>query len=137
MSHRPRKHKKRFPCGHRGFGRYCHRCADRQQQRQRQQRQRQQQRQQWQQTFAADPIDLTRLPKKIVLQARRILAGLAQGKGFWTFLGKRFGFDRHLIRIPITRRYRLLCRQVDDKIVPIRLLSHEEYNRVANNKTAL
>jgi len=137
MSYRPRKHKKRFRCGHRGFGQYCHCCADRQKKRQTQQRQRRQQRQQWQQTFANDPIDLTRLPKKIVLKARSILSALSQGQGFWTVLGKRLSFNRQLIRIPVTYRYRLLCRTVGDKVVPLKLLSHEAYNRVARNKTGL
>lgn len=28
MSHKQRVHKKKFECGHKGLGKYCHRCED-------------------------------------------------------------------------------------------------------------
>ena len=137
MSRRSRKHKKRFACGHRGFGQYCHCCADRRRLREAKQQQRSCQRQQWKATFAHDPIDLRRLPKAIVLKARQILAALSQGEGFWKFAGKRLSFDRSLIRIPVTYRYRLLCRLRGNDMTPLQVLSHEAYNRVARNRTRL
>lgn len=35
---------------------------------------------------------------------------------------------RDVIRIPVTRRYRLLCRDDGDQIVPVKVISHEDYN---------
>ncbi len=90
--------------------------------------------QQWQQRFAADPIDLTHLPKPIVLKTRQILAALEQGVSPAQLQGRRFSFDRTLLRIPVGYRYRLLCRWYCDRIVPLQVLSHEAYNAVARNK---
>lgn len=90
--------------------------------------------QQWQQTFAADPIDLTHLPKPVVLKTRQILAALKQGVPPAQLQGKRFSFDRTLLRIPVGYRYRLLCRWYCDRIVPLQVLTHEAYNAVARNK---
>lgn len=90
--------------------------------------------QQWQQSFAADPIDLTHLPKPIVIKTREILAALAQGVPPAQLQGRRFGFDRTLLRIPVGYRYRLLCRWYCDRIVPLQVLTHEAYNAVARNK---
>lgn len=54
MSHRSRKHKKRFNCGHRGYGQYCHCCAERVAHKQKRSSQRRRQREQWQDLFADD-----------------------------------------------------------------------------------
>lgn len=89
---------------------------------------------QWTQTFAADPIDLAHLPKPVVLKTREILAALEQGVPPSQLQGKRFSFDRTLLRIPVGYRYRLLCRWYCDRIVPLQVLTHEAYNAVARNK---
>ena len=93
--------------------------------------------QQWQQSFAADPIDLTHLPKPIVIKTCQILAALDQGVPPAQLQGKRFSFDRTLLRFPVTYRYRLLCRWYTDRIIPLQVLSHEAYNAVARNKKRL
>ena len=93
--------------------------------------------QQWQQSFAADPIDLTHLPKPIVIKTRQILVALDQGVPPAQLQGKRFSFDRTLLRFPVTYRYRLLCRWYVDRIIPLQVLSHEVYNAVARNKKRL
>lgn len=93
--------------------------------------------QQWQQSFAADPIDLNHLPKPIVIKTRQILAALDQGVPPAQLQGKRFSFDRTLLRFPVTYRYRLLCRWYADRIIPLQVLSHEAYNAVARNKKRL
>lgn len=137
MSRRSRKHRKHFACSHRGFGKFCHRCADEEKKRQivtitkeALQQEKQLLRQLWIQSFSDDCIDLTHLPKKIVLRARHILKKLEQGTGFWELGGKRLSFDRSLIRIPVTYRYRLVGRLVDHNFVPIKVVSHETYNRI-------
>jgi hypothetical protein len=90
--------------------------------------------QQWQASFAQDPIDLTHLPKPIVLKTRKILAALEQGMAPSQLQGKRLSFDRTLLRIPVTYRYRLLCRWYSNQVIPLQVLSHEAYNAIARNK---
>lgn len=153
---RRRRHRKRFDCGHRGLGQYCHRCAAVAVQPpllpksrsialpkkssfplQTATEQKQADRFAWQQQFDQDPVDLTHLPRAIVIKARRVLADLAAGISLQQLRGKRFSFDRTLIRIPVTYRYRLLCRQDHTKIRPLRVLSHEPYNPIARHKIRL
>jgi hypothetical protein len=128
MSHRSRKHKKRFACGHRGYGRYCHRCAERVARKQKRFSQQRQQREQWQALFAGDAIELSHLPKSIVKKARTVLSALQQGTHYWQLSGKRLEMMHDVIRIPVTRRYRLLCQDDGDQIVPVKVISHEDYN---------
>lgn len=137
MSRRSRKHRKRFACGHRGFGRYCHCCADRAARKQKALSQRQRKREEWQMTFAEDAIDLRKLPKAIVKKARNVLSALKQGTNYWQLSGKRLEMMRNVIRIPITRRYRLLCHDEDDQITPIKVISHEDYNPLSRNPKRL
>ena len=139
MSRRSRKHRKRFSCGHRGFGQYCHRCAQQQRlteqltdSRHKRLQQRQQQKLAWQQTFEDDAVDLRRLPKPVILKAREILSQLANGTPYWQLAGRRLQSARWIIRIPVTRRYRLLCRDDGDGPMPIRVVSHEDYNLLVN-----
>ena len=135
MSHRPRLHKKYFPsCGHRGFGTYCHRCSDIAHRKQTIAQESHILRSQWLETYDHDPIDLTHLPKPIVLRARKILEKLAQGKEYYKLQGKRLlGIDRDLIRIPVTRRYRLLIQDIgNNSFQSLKVLSHEAYNTIAH-----
>ncbi|MBW4470423.1 MAG: hypothetical protein KME45_08440 [Stenomitos rutilans HA7619-LM2] len=104
---------------------------------QRDDEQKRQHRQQWQQAFAHDSVDLTGLPTHIVLKARKILQELSAGKGYYQFQGKRFRFDRTLISIPVTYSYRLLCREQKDGLLPLKVLSHEQYNAIARNRVAI
>lgn len=154
MVRRSRRQQKRFRCGHRGFGRFCHRCirsshqpspepttlvATPQSQIARRWKTTKQAiaKRQWQQSFTHDPIDLTHLPKPIVIKTRRILASLNQGMAPGQLQGKRFNFDRTLLRIPVSYRYRLLCRWQAGKIIPLQVLTHEAYNAIARNKKRL
>ena len=113
-----------FACGHKGYGQACHRCL--------QERlvleQRQQQKQQWENSFAQDPIDLTSLPAHVVVKARVIIAGLQSQKNYREFGGKRLRHNRVIVSIPVTRNYRLLCRDCGSFLLPQEVLSHEDYN---------
>lgn len=147
MSHRPRRHRKRFACGHRGFGQYCHCCsvghrpvtkdhrqqwqAQKQLHKQRQHQAKALKRQQWRSTFADDPIDLKFLPPHVTLKARQVLEALEQGTGYWEVAGKRLKGMRQVIRIPVTRRYRLLCHDNGRSLQPLQVMSHEDYNAIA------
>lgn len=158
MVRQSHKRRKRFACGHLGFGQWCHRCAaskrhtqpkppitvDWQQSKTslsrswtvRSQKTARQKaaRQQWKQQFQYDPIPLEHLPKPIVVKTRLLLTALVQGRSPGALQGKRFNFDRTLVRIPITYRYRLLCRWQKDGITPLGVMSHEAYNAIARHK---
>jgi DNA mismatch repair ATPase MutS len=134
MSHRSRRYRKLFPsCGHKGFGKYCHRCSDLSHRKQAIALESKLQHSQWIESYSHDSIDLTHLPKPIVLRARQLLEHLAQGTEYYKLQGKRLlGTDRNLIRIPVTRRYRLLVQDVGNNTFQSRkVLSHEAYNAIA------
>ena len=118
------RRKKKFPCGHRGYGQICHRCA----QKQADWEEKRQQKNEWEASFALDPIDLRELPKNVVIKARQIIHGLQSQKNYREFHGKRLRHDRFVISIPVTRNYRLLCRDCGNFLTPEAVISHEDYN---------
>ena len=89
---------------------------------------RQQQRQEWKASFDNDPIDLRSLPKRVVIKSREIIERLQQSQDYRQFRGKRLRHDRQIISIPVTRDYRLLCRQENGGILPEAVVSHQDYN---------
>ncbi|MGF1496969.1 MAG: hypothetical protein ACFB8W_09130 [Elainellaceae cyanobacterium] len=87
MVRRRHRRRKRFACGHSGFGRWCHRCAVPQRRspanpqpstappsrtatRARTAARQQAAKRRWQRRFLHDPIPLTLQPKPIVLKTR-------------------------------------------------------------------
>jgi len=58
----------------------------------------------------------------IVIKTRQILNALAQGVAPGELKGRRFNFDRTLLRIPVSYRYRLLCRWQAEQIVPLQVI---------------
>ncbi|NES20992.1 MAG: hypothetical protein F6K41_19185 [Symploca sp. SIO3E6] len=119
----PRR-RKTFPCGHKGYGQTCHRC----QQQDRVREEKKQQKQEWESTFAEDPIDLSSLPRPVVVKAREIIAGLERQKNYREYNGKRLRHNRYIISIPVTRNYRMLCKAQGSHYIPQAVLSHEDYN---------
>ncbi len=125
------KHRKTFPCGHRGFGQTCQHCRQIEQQRQQLEvfkAKQHQAKQAWKASFQDDPIDLRGLPAHIVQKARQVLTALANGSDYRQFRGKRLHYDRAVVSIPLNYDYRLLCEELEGKLVPRRVMSHEEYN---------
>ena len=118
------RRKKKFPCGHKGYGQVCHHCA----QLDAAWEERKRQKNAWEATFSQDPIDLRELPKNVVLKAREILQGLQNQRNYRDFHGKRLRHDRFIISIPVTRNYRLICRDHGNLLVPEAVISHEDYN---------
>jgi hypothetical protein len=134
MSRRRRRYRKRFECGHRGFGRFCHCCADGKKKREKMVLGQRQKRVRVQQVESNDAIDLRHLPRAAMEKARRVLGMLEEGAN-WMGLGEKlFHFDRSLMRIPVGYRYRLLCRRDQSGITPLAVMTHEAYNPVARNK---
>ena len=118
------RRKKKFPCGHKGYGQVCHRCAQKQADRE----EKRKQKSQWEESFVADPINLRELPKNVVIKARTIIRGLETTKNYRDFHGKRLRHDRFIISIPVTRNYRLLCQDSGNLLTPKEVISHEDYN---------
>ncbi|MBF2056847.1 MAG: hypothetical protein IGQ45_06415 [Cyanobacterium sp. T60_A2020_053] len=118
------RRKKKFSCGHSGYGSVCHRCD----QTQSFQEERRKEKNAWQETFYYDSIDLTSLPKNVVLKARDIINKLQNQTSYTCFRGKRLRHDRFIISIPVTRNYRLICRDHGSMVVPEAVVSHEDYN---------
>ncbi len=118
------RRKKSFSCGHKGFGQICHRCA----QEQAEFNEHKRVKQEWEQTFTLDPIDLRTLPKNVVLKARNIIQSLQNEYNYRNFHGKRLRHDRLIVSIPVTRNYRLICRDLGSFLMPEQIVSHEDYN---------
>ena len=126
----PRR-KKTFPCGHTGYGQVCRRCLQEKQIREAESAtavRKRQEKEAWESTFASDPIDLRSLPAHVVLKARRIIEALQKQQNYRDFGGKRLRHDRCVISIPITRNYRMICRDSGSILIPQEVLSHEAYN---------
>ena len=115
---------KKFPCGHRGRGQYCHACKAAEDRHRREQVAREAHRQ----AFVADAVDLRGFPAQVVARAREILAAVAGGTSYLTFKGHRMQYDRTVISVPVGHHHRLLFRETRHGLEPVRLLSHETYN---------
>jgi hypothetical protein len=118
------RRKKKFSCGHKGSGQICHHCA----QQQADLNKKRQHKLEWEATFAEDPIDLRNLPKNVVIKSRRIIRQLQRQSDYRQFHGKRLRHDRFVISIPVTRNYRLICRDCGNLLIPEAVISHEDYN---------
>lgn len=118
------RRKKKFPCGHKGYGQICHRCA----QTSTDWEIKKQNKNEWEDTFTQDPIDLRELPKNVVVKARAIIDGLQERQNYRDFRGKRMRHNRFVISIPVTRNYRLICRDHGNFLAPEAVISHEDYN---------
>lgn len=70
------------------------------------------------------------LPKAVARKARRILRAMDDGTPYTALHGKRLAAmgQRHIISIPLGRRWRLICNATATGIHPIEAISHETYN---------
>lgn len=128
--------RKRFACGHSGFGGFCHRCAQGSTQGHVRTNGRQRKPQTTQKVtdhLECLGIDLRILPHvSLRKKARNALLGIVRdGKPYPIFGGKRMLHNRHIISVPIGRNWRLLLEEQEDKRKTVlSILSHESYNRV-------
>lgn len=120
------KRKKLFSCGHYGKGQYCHRCRQEEEKRQ----QRKQYKQEWMQRKSRCPVSLQGIDRKTADKAMNIIHDLQSGTPYYMLNGKRLSSRgvRHIIRVPVGRNYRLICRDMDGKLEFLELLSHETYS---------
>lgn len=94
-----------FLCGHRGRGKFCHRCQQEAEIRARVAAQRaavHTKKQQWAQLFDHDLIDLRVLPRpELVTKARRIVREIHETNDYRLYKGKRLNHDRSVISVPL------------------------------------
>jgi hypothetical protein len=129
------KQRQSFPCGHRGFGQFCHTCALQKQEKQRQDAARKAQRDDHaarEALFADDPIDLSGLPRpNLIEQARHSITTLANGQNYRDLNGKQLVKLPNYISIPLGYRHRIIFKQAaDGRFTPHGVYSHETYNGV-------
>ncbi|MGL5061886.1 MAG: DUF7682 family zinc-binding protein [Microcoleus sp.] len=125
------KRKTLFQCGHKGYGKTCHRCTQElaaQQQYVQALAEKKSKKQEKEASFDRDLIDLRGLPDRVVIKARAIIAALGENKNYRDFGGKRLRHNRFIVSIPIGRHYRLLCEDCGTFLIPQKVLSHEDYN---------
>lgn len=119
------KRKKVFPCGCRGFGSYCHRCAQEKAKAQ----QKATVKTYYEKLQDECGIDFADIPREVIDRTADIVYSLRRGADYTAFKGKRLNYDRGVVSIPVGRSYRLVCITEDGCVVPKELLSHEEYNK--------
>ncbi len=125
------KRKTLFSCGHKGYGKACHRCTQEfvaNQHCVQLLAEKQTKKQEKEASFARDIINLRGLPDYVVTKARAIIAALGENKNYRDFGGKRLRHNRLIISIPLGRHYRMLCKDCGTFLIPHKVLSHEDYN---------
>lgn len=127
-------HHKHFPCGHRGLGRYCHRCKAHEQHQAKLVAARRAKAED-SRYISADgrfTVLLDAIPHPtLISKARDILTRIIDhGEAYTTFGGKRMHTSRDIISVPIGYRFRLILQERSNgEKIPIDILSHEDYNQ--------
>ncbi len=120
--------RKTFVCGHKGFGAFCHRCAEAERARQAGLQARKAAREAERAQAAADPVDLAHIHREDLRRVRAVLARMGAGARLHELGGKRLQQRREVISIPVGRGIRILCREEGNMLCPIEVLTHEDYN---------
>ncbi|MDQ7015079.1 MAG: hypothetical protein Q9N68_01750 [Gammaproteobacteria bacterium] len=120
--------KKTFPCGHKGKGKFCHRC-EQEHKAQELKLMEKERNEEWQYLFNKDEINLRKLPNKtLVNKARNIISSINSGDSYTKFKGKRMRYNRDVISIPLNHDFRVIYHDCSSGLKLQSLLSHEEYN---------
>ena len=118
--------KKLFPCGHRGKGKFCHRCKEEGHLKLESRRIKEE----WKETLSRAPVQLNDLPRDVAEKSLMVIQGIETGKSHIEFKGKRLVAmgKRGVISIPIARKYRMVCTDKGGMLKYIEVISHEIYN---------
>jgi len=120
--------RKRFPCGHVGKGQYCHFCDDRRKAREKEWLARKAEKDAVAQAIDVG-LDMSGIPEQVAMKAAGIVRSIKSGTSYTEFRGKRLvEWDRNMIAVPVGWSHRLLCRDEGGRVVPVEVMSHEEYN---------
>ena len=80
--------------------------------------------------FQSRNISVRHVPKNILGKARAVIEKLEKGQPYWQLHGKRLVTNRNKISIPVGQHWRILADDVDGKVCPRAVLSHQTYNKV-------
>lgn len=118
---------RQWPCGQKGNGRYCLRCAQERARREREQAGKSA----WHARLANAPVALEHLPQHVAERVLAIIERLECGAGYWEFKGKRLRAmgARQIVSIPVGWSYRLICREQAGRLEYLEVLTHETYNQ--------
>ena len=118
--------RKLFSCGHRGRGKFCHRCDVAE----KAAAQRQREVEHLAARVSEAPVPLSGLPPQVVEKALKLFEQLKAGTPYAEFRGKRLVtiHQREVISVPLGRRYRMICREEIDLLTFLEVISHETYN---------
>ncbi len=120
--------KKTFPCGHKGKGKYCHRC-EQENKRSEIEKSSKEADDQWKKLFETDPINLRPLLRRnLIEKARKIISGIEKGIHYSKYKGKIMRYNRNVISIPINHDFRLILHRTKNGIIVKDLMDHESYN---------
>jgi len=121
----PRR-RKAFPCGHVGFGQFCHPCRDKQTALEA----RRQEKAAKAAVLDAAPIPLDGFPDAVQRKALEVMEAVAAGRPWQDFKGKKIDSRRGVrVVVPLGWSYRLLFKwNGGGGLVPEEALSHEAYN---------
>jgi len=120
--------KKKFSCGHIGKGQYCHLCKARDDAYEQQRVVKRAEKQAIAEATDVG-IDMVRIPVPVALKAADIVRKLKSGTTYLAVHGKRLtSWDHNMISIPVGMSYRVMCKEVEGAVIPIEVLSHEQYN---------
>ena len=125
------RHKKRFPCGHLGFGQFCHSCEDAKKKLELE-REKNDEANAWKIALRKTPIPLDHLPKSAAIRTVSCIEMMAAGEPINRFNGKRLTLmnQRDIISVPVGLKYRLIGRMVAKYPIQwIEVISHETYNQ--------
>lgn len=125
-----------FACGHRGHGKYCHRCANQGAEHARAEHARAARREDRLRLEATAAIDLSAVRHLPAVRDRALslLDQLTAGAHPLDLNGKLLASTNgEYISIPIDRDFRILVERTSLK--PIRIISHESYNKIGGHKS--
>ncbi len=121
----PRR-RKSFPCGHTGFGQFCHPCRAKEDALEA----RRAEKTAKAAVLDTSPIPLKGLPEVVQKKALDVMEAVAAGRPWQDFKGKKIDSRRGIrVVVPLGWSYRLLFRwNGGGSLVPEEALSHEAYN---------
>lgn len=125
--------KKTFDCGHIGKGKFCHTCVAISRARADVRSEREQKRDAKRLAAVRDVVDLSLVDHLEVVQreARDLLAKVGSGVHPFALKGKSLKSTAgSILSVPVGRSYRLLFDA--PTLAPLRLVSHEAYNAIAD-----
>jgi hypothetical protein len=120
--------RKTFSCGHTGKGQYCHLCRQKELQMAARVAARNSRISKLAQMEQESGLSLEKIPEQVAAKAVGIVKSIKAGMVYTQFKGKRLMDNRNVVSIPVNYSYRLIMRDGTDGFLPVKVVSHEDYN---------